>query len=106
MRKIFLSCLSLILVILLNSSCQKDNASLGALYTPTAADVTATATLQELQQGRSLLINNCERCHGLYSPDTYTPTDWKMILQNMVPRTGLTNANATLVTKYVCRGKQ
>ncbi|NVO11574.1 MAG: hypothetical protein HXX16_16545 [Bacteroidales bacterium] len=86
--------------------CNKTNTDIGSLYTPTSADVTANATLQELQQGRTLYINNCGICHGLYSPDSYTPTQWKSILSNMVPRTNMTSSQTQLVTKYVCRGKQ
>jgi mono/diheme cytochrome c family protein len=87
-------------------SCNKTNPDIGSLYTPTSADVTAKATLQELQQGRTLYINNCSICHGLYSPDSYTPTQWKSILSSMAPRTDMTSSQIQLVTKYVCRGKQ
>jgi hypothetical protein len=92
-------------LLLLTMSCKKSNTSGGSLYTPTAADVTATATLAELQQGRTLYVNNCNSCHGLYSPDSYTSAQWKSVISNMGPRTGMSSSEILLVTKYVTRGK-
>jgi|SRR5664279_5061 len=92
-----------IFVLILAGSCKKNSGS-SSLYTPTNGDVTATATLQDLQQGRTLYMNNCNSCHSLYSPDDYTPAQWRVILPNMAPRTGMTSAQILLVTKYVTRG--
>jgi mono/diheme cytochrome c family protein len=92
--------------ILISEGCKKNNDNIKSLYTPTSADVTANATLQDLQQGRALYISNCANCHNLYSPDDYTPSQWKSILQTMTPRTNLTGPEILLVTKYVCKGNQ
>jgi len=87
------------------SACKKSNNDVSSLYTPTSADVTSTATLQDLQQGRTLYINNCNSCHALYSPDDYASTQWKSIMNNMAPKTRLSSPEILLVTKYVSRGK-
>jgi hypothetical protein len=87
-------------------ACQKNNVDTSSLYLPTSADVTGNATLPELQEGRILYIDNCARCHSLYSPDNYTPTQWKGILNNMAPRTAMSASDILLVTKYLSRGKQ
>ena len=87
------------------SGCNKNNLNPSTLYTPTSSDITATATLVELQQGRALYINNCNSCHALYSPDDYTPTQWKNIINSMAPKTGMAPLEILLVTKYVSRGK-
>jgi len=97
--------LCLVSVLLFCNACKKDTTTTGALYVPSASDVTTNATLVELQQGRTLYMNNCEACHSLYSPDNYSPASWKNILPNMIGRTNLSQADAALVTKYVCRGK-
>ena len=76
-----------------------------SLYTPTAADVTTSATLADLQAGRELLINNCGRCHNLYSPDSYAASNWKTIVPGMASRAGLSTTQATQVTKYLTKGK-
>lgn len=88
------------------NSCKKDTVTTDSLYVPAMMDVTAGATLAELQQGRILFENSCGACHGLYSPDTYSASNWKSILSIMAPRAGLSQTNTNLVIKYVCRGKQ
>ena|SRR5450631_1004738 len=91
------------LALILTVSCKKNSGG-SSLYTPTNADVTITATLQDLQHGRTLYMDNCNSCHSLYSPDDYTPIQWRSILPNMAPRTGMTSSEILLVTKYVTRG--
>jgi mono/diheme cytochrome c family protein len=91
---------------LLMASCTKSPNSTGSLYEPTAADVTASATLAELQQGRVLYINNCGSCHGLYSPDNFTTSQWKNnIMPSMGSETSMNSTEKSLVTKYVTRGQ-
>jgi cytochrome c5 len=85
-------------------SCTKSDAS-ASLYEPSLADTTATATLSQLKEGKSIYTGTCNACHQLYSPDAYTPAQWKTIISKMATRTNLTAAQVTLVTKYVTRGK-
>jgi hypothetical protein len=95
----------LIIALIITGSCTKKGSDTSGLYTPTNADVTATSTLQELQQGRVLYIDNCNACHQLVSPDDYTPTEWRSIMNNMSPRTNMSSSEVQLVSKYVTRGK-
>lgn len=88
------------------SGCNKNVVDTSALYTPTSSDVTANATLPELQQGRVLYINNCNSCHALASPDNYTAAQWKTILNSMGTRTSMPASDILLVNKYLARGKQ
>ena len=101
-----LALLVIFITVLIGSCSTNTTTDTSSLYVPTAANVTANATLLELQQGRSLFIANCNKCHNLYSPDNYSPTQWKNILSNMAPRTGMSQAQIVLVTKYVCKGQQ
>jgi mono/diheme cytochrome c family protein len=91
-------------LLVLTGGCTKNAVDTSSLYIPTTADVTAKATLQDLQQGRDLYIKNCNRCHGLYSPDNYTPAQWNSILANMTPQTSMSASEIQLVTKYLRRG--
>jgi hypothetical protein len=99
--QVALSAIVLILVV----SCSKTNADTSGLYTPTNADVTSSATLEQLQQGRALYINNCGNCHGLYSPDNFSSSQWSNIMNAMGPNTSMTSAQKALVLKYVTRGR-
>lgn len=86
-------------------SCTKtDVVSNNDLYIPSSADVTATATLSELTQGRQLFIDNCNSCHQLYNPDSFSSSQWSSIIASMAPRTPMTSSEAQLVLKYVTRG--
>lgn len=75
------------------------------LYVPTEADATANATLDELKQGRELYINNCNKCHVLYSPDDYSVSNWNGIIPSMARKTSLSSQEVDLVTKYLTRGQ-
>jgi hypothetical protein len=98
-------CFAIVVLMAMITSCQKSTPDTSTLYVPTNTDVTINATLKDLQQGRVLYIDNCSRCHGLYSPDNFTSTQWSGILSQMGPRTGMTSNELSLVAKYVKRGK-
>jgi len=104
MKKSYYFASVLMLTFLFFTSCTQSNNS-GNLYTPSSGDATSTATLADLQQGRTLYMNNCGSCHSLYSPDDYAPASWKSIVPNMAGRANLSSAQSLLVTKYVTRGK-
>ncbi|MBS4056757.1 MAG: hypothetical protein KKD74_06485 [Bacteroidetes bacterium] len=107
MKKQLIFSLAISGMILFFSACKKDSGTTdpSEFYVPTAADVTASATLEELQQGRTLFLNNCGECHVLYSPDKYNVGQWQEKLSVMIPRTPMTAAEGLLVTKYLTRGK-
>lgn len=94
-----------ILMISLMSCSKSLNTNTDSLYVPTAVDVTSSATLADLQAGRSVFINSCGRCHTLYSPDNLSVANWKTIVPNMASRAGLSATETAQITKYVTRGK-
>ena len=98
--RLFAFALVLILAI---AACSK--VSTPSVYVPTASDVTAKATLAELQQGRTLYINNCGTCHSLPAPENYSAAQWNSILPGMASRTSLSSAEIQLVNKYVTKGQ-
>jgi len=105
-RKFFRLTLPFAFASILFTGCSKNlTTNTDSLYVPTAADATSNSSLTDLQAGRTVFINSCGRCHNLYSPDSYSASNWKSIIPAMAPRAGLSAANTTLVTKYVTRGK-
>lgn len=107
MKKLYFLPVMLLVIAVFMGGCKKDaTVSSDSLYTPTLANVTANATLQELQEGRALYISNCNRCHGYYMPESYSPTQWKSTLSSMGPKAGMSSSDLLLVTKYVYMGKQ
>jgi hypothetical protein len=104
MKRLKIFAVLLVNVLLFSSSCKKDTVTTDSLYMPTVSDVTANATLAELQQGRTIYSNSCGSCHGLYSADSFSPSSWKNILVSMAPKAKLNAANTLLLTKYVTRG--
>ena len=95
-----------VVILIIVSSCKKDIITgAGSLYVPTTTDVTATANLADLQSGHTLYLNSCGSCHSLYSPDSYSSSNWTSILVSMAPKAGLTSSEKSLVLKYVTRGK-
>jgi hypothetical protein len=105
-KKNFFALILSLSILVLTASCSKNNVDTSSLYIPTTTNVTAKATLVELQQGRDLYIKYCDRCHALYSPDYYSPAQWKTILNNMSPKTSISASELILVTKYVSKGNQ
>lgn len=88
-------------------SCTKDSTvSEDSLYMPSITDITPNATLQELLQGRDRYISYCNRCHGFYLPESYTPAQWKNIMVSMAPKANLSSSDSLLIIKYLCKGKQ
>lgn len=85
--------------------CSKSSDPATSLYVPSAADVTANATLAQLQEGRALYVSHCASCHSLYNPDNYSASSWRSYVAKYGSRAGLTPAQETLVGLYGTRGK-
>jgi len=100
-KLIVLSTISIFFIV----SCSKQTVNPSSLYTPTAKDTTATASLLDLQQGRTLYISNCNSCHDLYAPEAYSASQWRSIMNNMAPNTNMNSTEVSKVTKYVTKGK-
>jgi hypothetical protein len=73
------------------------------LYVPTEKNVNKVevASLSELQQGHELYINNCGKCHKLYSPGSRSNIDWKKALNVMAPKAKIDNDQMYLIYRYL-----
>ena len=73
------------------------------LYVPTEKNVNKVevASLSELQQGHDLYVNNCGKCHKLYSPGSRSNIEWKKALTEMAPKAKIDNDQMYLVYRYL-----
>ena len=85
--------------------CAKNTTDTSYLYIPTISDTTATASLQDLQKGRELFINNCGACHAYPTPENYSSSQWVTIMAQMAPKTSMSSSEVQLVLKYVTKGQ-
>ena len=73
-------------------------------YEPTNADVTTKASLVDLQKGRVLYLNNCNKCHQYYTPYQFSMTIWNTNIPIMTQYAKLDSTQGSLVFKYVTIG--
>ena len=73
-----------------------------SLYMPTQNDaVIKNISLEKLQQGRSLFINNCASCHNLHLPSSYTSTEWTVLLKKMQKRAKIDDLQKEKIAAYL-----
>ena len=102
LRKYFFASMLIATLAVVSISCSKSlTTSADSLYVPTTADVTATATLADLQACRDLYVNYCGRCHSLYTPGSFSTS----VIPSMASKAGLNSTQTTQLTKYVTRGQ-
>jgi len=72
------------------------------LYFPTQHDALSQKTsLEKLQQGRKLYMNNCAGCHNLYLPSEFTVIAWEPLLNKMQKRSRINDSQKELIAAYL-----
>lgn len=61
----------------------------------------AKVALEDLQQGRTLLMAKCGGCHNVPVPQEHTVADWPKKLDDMSARAGLTPVQHDLIELYL-----
>jgi mono/diheme cytochrome c family protein len=87
--------ISLALALLAFASCSK------SLYDPTAANVSGDVTLEQLKEGKALYTANCNRCHSLYTPKSFTREQWTKNLNRMQPKAKITEEQKAAIYSYL-----
>jgi hypothetical protein len=96
--KLILATMAVAFLTILFVGCSKTlNANADSFYVPTVSDATASATLTDLQAGRSIYINSCGNCHNLY-PTINVPSS---VIPSMAARAGLSASQTSQITKYI-----
>ncbi len=94
MKKIIVSALSLSMLLLLSQCSPK-------FYEPSAANVSASASLEDLNKGKALLLDKCGSCHGPPSPKKHDSAGWNSTLDKMQPKAKISDAERALIFKYL-----
>lgn len=72
------------------------------LYLPVTADAEkAGISLDTLNNGRNLYINNCASCHTLYAPEKFTTAEWKKNVNAMQKRAHINDEQKEQILKYL-----
>lgn len=73
-----------------------------ALYIPIQKDaISQNTSLEKLQQGRSLYINNCASCHNLHLPSEFTKKEWEPVLNKMQKRAKINDSEKEQIAAYL-----
>ena len=59
------------------------------------------ATLESLEQGRSLYVRSCAGCHNLHPPTDYAPDRWPSVIAEMAPDAMVTTQEQELIARYL-----
>jgi len=74
-------------------------------YTPSDVNVSSKATLEELNQGRALLMEKCGQCHGVPAPRKHDAEGWKPTMASMQVKAQISDAQRELIYKYLTSEK-
>jgi len=80
--------------------------STATLYSPTIKDTTINASLDNLNDGRSIYITNCKFCHNYYTPESFIRAEsvWLPKLNDSIHASLLSTLNYTFVINYLTKG--
>lgn len=62
-------------------------------------------TLTALTEGKTLMENNCAKCHGLVKPKSRTTEEWTKIIPVMAQKAKLTKEQETKIRQYILTSK-
>ena len=57
----------------------------------------------ELAEGRTLFVNNCAKCHDLYSPKDFNAEQWKSIMLRMQKEAKISDEEREKIYAYLTK---
>lgn len=90
-------------VFMANCSSSKSASTASNEMTPEAkvAAVKKNFTAHQMEEGKTLFENNCNKCHGLKDPAKRTVEKLEKVLPSMIRKAKLTEEQGTLVRAYL-----
>jgi len=68
---------------------------------PTSDQVKSQYSAAQLDQGKTIWQNSCNKCHKLFEPGSHDPEQWNNILKRMIRNAKLDLSDAQLVRAYL-----
>ncbi|MBP6516219.1 MAG: hypothetical protein KA242_04150 [Chitinophagales bacterium] len=100
-KNLFNISIALVALVLFLAQCSTTS----KFYTPSDVNVSSTATLDELNQGRALLMEKCGQCHGIPAPRKHDAEGWKPTMASMQVKAQISDAQRELIYKYLTSEK-
>jgi hypothetical protein len=57
----------------------------------------------ELVEGKTLFLNNCSKCHDLYSPKDFNAEQWKPIMLSMQKKAEISDEEREKIYAYLTK---
>ena len=67
----------------------------------TVAEVKKNYTDAQMEEGKTIFMGNCDKCHALMQPETRTVEKWERVLPRMSKKANLSDDHAGKVRAYV-----
>ncbi len=70
---------------------------------PPVAPVAELPITEKIIDGKTLYLNNCINCHGLYKGSDFSPEEWKPILLKMQKQAQISDEERDLIYAYLIK---
>ncbi len=101
MKKIIVTC-SLSLFVLVMVQCSpKASKAIAEAPLATSEQMKAQFSVAQLEEGKVIWQNNCNKCHKLFAPESRDNEKWHKVLRRMIPRAKLSDEEGKLVRAYL-----
>ena len=86
----------------LMTQCTAKKATTSAMTPEQAiAEIKKNYTAEQLEEGKTIFLSNCDKCHALNQPETRDIAKWEKVLPRMSKKANLDNEKAGKVRAYV-----
>lgn len=76
-------------------------ASTNATAEKKVADIKQKYTQQQIDEGKTISINSCNKCHQYHEPQEFSVAKWERVLTQMIPKAKLNETDGGMVSAYI-----
>jgi cytochrome c5 len=97
--------LSLVSILMVQCSPKKTTSTTAAAKDKTdeeiVAEIKSKYNVSQLEEGKVIFTDHCNKCHGYYQPETRTIAKWERVLPRMSVKSKLNEEESAKVRAYV-----